>query len=197
MKISKENADYFPEFICIQLIESISSSKFRSSFKYANTTNVFKDQSRNHKNNYKPVSILPVVSKIFEKLMNNQLSKYFEKTISDFQCGFWKGFSTQHSLLLMIEKWKHAVDNSKVFGALLTDLSKAFECVWHDLLTEKLNAYDFLPSDLKLVHNYFNNANREQRMVSPIAYGKKLYLEFHKDRSCVHFRLIYFSAISF
>ena len=76
--------------------------------------------------------------------MNNQLSKYFEKTISDFQCGLWKGFSTQHSLLLMIEKWKHAVDNSKVFGALLTDLSKAFDCVWHDLLTEKLNAYDFL-----------------------------------------------------
>ena len=76
--------------------------------------------------------------------MNNQLSKYFEKTISDFQCGLWKGFSTQHSLLLMIGKWKHAVDNSKVFGALLTDLSKAFDCVWHDLLTEKLNAYDFL-----------------------------------------------------
>ena len=82
--------------------------------------------------------------------MNNQFSTYFEKILSKFQCGFLHGFSTQHCLLLMIEKWKHAVDNDKVFGALLTDLSKAFDCVCHDLLTARLNAYGLSLSALKL-----------------------------------------------
>ena len=75
-------------------------------------THVFKNESRNYKNNYRPVSILPLISKVFEKIMNKQLSIYFEEILSKFQCGFRKGFSTQHRLLLMLEKWKLAVDNN-------------------------------------------------------------------------------------
>ena len=74
VKILKENADYFAEFICIQFNDSVNSSKFPSSFKCANITPIFKNESRNHKTNYRPVSILPIVSKIFEKIMSNQLS---------------------------------------------------------------------------------------------------------------------------
>ena len=113
VKILKENADYFAEFICIQFNDSVNSSKFPSSFKCANITPIFKNESRNHKTNYRPVSILPIVSKIFEKIMSNQLSTCFEKIILKFQCDFRKGFSTQHCLLLMLEKWKHVVDNQK------------------------------------------------------------------------------------
>ena len=91
VKILKEHADYFSEFICIQFNDSVNSSKFPSSFKCANITPIFKKESRNHKTNYRPVSILPIVSKIFEKIMNNQLSTYFEKILSKFQCGFRKG----------------------------------------------------------------------------------------------------------
>ena len=169
MKILKESADYFAEFICIQFNESISSSKFPSSFKCANVTPIFEDQSRNHKNNYMRLSILPVVSKNFEKLMNNQLSTYFEKILSKFQCGFRRGFSTQHCLLLMIEKWKHVVANGKVFGALLTDLSKTFDCICHDLLIAKLNAYGLSLSALKLVHSYLQK--RKQKTKNGIAYS--------------------------
>ena len=91
----------------------------------------------NHKNNYRPVSILPLISKVFETIMSKQLSIYFEEILSNSQCGFRKGFSTQHCLLLMLEKWKRAVDNNKVFGALLTDLSKAFDCISHDYLQNR------------------------------------------------------------
>ena len=129
MNILKENTDYFAEFICIQFNESISSLKFPSSFKCANIIPNLKDQLRKRKNSCRPISILPAVSKIFEKLMNNQLSTYIERILSKFQYSFRKGFSAQHCLLLMIENWKHTVDNGKVFGALLTDLSKAFNCV--------------------------------------------------------------------
>ena len=79
------------------------------------------------KTNCRPVSIIPIISKIFEKNMSNQLSTYFEKILSKFQRGFRKGFSTQHCLLLMLEKWNHAADDKKVFEALLTDLLKAFD----------------------------------------------------------------------
>ena len=91
-----KNADYFAEFICIWFNDPVSSSKFPSSFKCANNTPIFKNESRGHKTNYRPVSILPLVSKIFEQIMSNQLLTYFEKRLSKLQRAFQKGFSTQH-----------------------------------------------------------------------------------------------------
>ena len=71
--------------------------------------------------------------------MFKQKSEYFESFLSKYQCGFRKGFSGQHCLLSMLEKWKSALDNRNMFGALLTDLSKAFDCLSRDLLIVKLN----------------------------------------------------------
>ena len=68
----------------------------------------------------------------------------------------------------MLEKWKHAVDNKSVFEALLTDLLKAFDCICHDLLIAKLNAYGLSLPALKLVHNYLQN--RKQRTKNGTAY---------------------------
>ena len=79
--VVKENAEYFAEIICSQFNESINSSRFPLSFKLANITPVFKNESRNHKNNYRPVSILPLISKVFEKIINKQLSIYFEEIL--------------------------------------------------------------------------------------------------------------------
>ena len=61
------------------------------------------------------------------------------KVLSRYQCGFRKGYDPQHCLLAMIDKWKITVDNGNVFGALLTDLSKAFDCLPHGLIIAKLN----------------------------------------------------------
>ena len=161
VKILKENADYFAEHICLQFNETICSSKFPTFFKFANVTPVFKQGSRNQKDNYRPISILPIISKIFEKLICRQLSNHFDNILSKFQCGFRKGYSPQHCLLLLIDKWKKANDNDKVFGALLTDLSKVFDCTCHDLLVAKLNAYGLSLPALKLIQNYLQN--RKQR----------------------------------
>ena len=57
-------------------------------------------------------------------------------------------------MLAMVEKWKKCVDKGKTFGALLTDLSKDFDCLPRDLIIAKLNAYGFSLSALKLIHNY-------------------------------------------
>ena len=66
--------------------------------------------------------------------MFEQISGYIEKFLSPYLCGFRKGFSTQHSLIVMLEKWRKALDNNKLAGALLTDLSKAFDCLNHNLM---------------------------------------------------------------
>ena len=83
------------------------------------------------------------------------------KVLSRYQCGFRKGYDPQHCLLAMIDKWKIAVDNGNVFGALLTDLSKAFDCLPHDLIIAKLNSYGFNLTALNLIHNYLTK--RKQR----------------------------------
>ena len=70
-----------------------------------------------------------------------QMSSFFGKFLSKQQCGFRKGYSTQQCLLALLEKWKQAVDSDQMFGALLTELSKAFDCLDHELLIAKLNAY--------------------------------------------------------
>ena len=99
------------------------------------------------------------------------MPNYFEPFFSKFQCGFRKGFSAQQCLLSMLEKWKLAVDNRKRFEALLTDLSKTFECLSHDLLISKLNVYGFSINSLidRLVKDYLTN--RKQRTRIDLAYS--------------------------
>ena len=94
--------------------------------------------SKLSKENYRPISILPNISKVYERCLYDQMSNFFEDIFSKYQCGFRKGYSAQHCLLVMIEKWKRIVDYGGVFGALLTDLSKAFDCIPHDLFIAKL-----------------------------------------------------------
>ena len=141
VKLIKENSDLFAEIICKYFSESLEKSKFPDCWKLANITAVFKKGARTSKNNYRPASILPILSKLLERLISKQFSEFFESVLSKFQCGFREGYGTQHCLLMMLETWKEATDNNKAFGALLTDLSKTFDCLSHDLLIAKLHAY--------------------------------------------------------
>ena len=102
-----------------------------------------------------------MISKIFEKLLCKQITIFIDPLLSKYQCGFRKGFSAQHCLLAILEKWKNVVDKGKVFGALLTDLSKAFDCLSLELIIAKLNAYGFKLPALKLMHSYLSH--RKQR----------------------------------
>ena len=127
----------------------------------ADVTSLHKKSKKNLKENYRLVSILPIFSKVFERSMFAQMSSFFENFFSKQQCGFRRCYSIQECLLALLEKWKRALDSGQMFGALLTDLSKAFDCLNHELLITKLNAYGFSLPALKLVHDYL--ANRKQR----------------------------------
>ena len=93
--------------------------------------------------------------------MQNQIYPYLNKFFSKYQCGFRKGFSAQHCLIAMIEKWRQSLDSGGQATAVLTNLSKAFDCTDHELLIAKLNAYGFYDSSLTFIYLYLSE--RKQR----------------------------------
>ena len=125
--------------------------------KHADVTSLHKKCNKSLKENYRPVSILPILSKVVERSIFKQISSFFYDRFSKYQYGFRKGFSTQQCLLVLLEKWMRSIDRGKVFGALLTDLSKAFDCLNRDFLIAKLNAYGFSLPALRLIHDFLSN----------------------------------------
>ena len=166
VKIIKANENFFAEGICFYFNKSLENCKFPNCLKIAKSHQFSKKAVRTSKNNYRPVSILPVFSKIFERLFSRQLLDFFDNILSKFQCGFRKGYGTQHCLLLMLEIWKGATDNNKGFGALLTDLSKAFDCFSHDFLIPKLHAYGLDIDSLNILQDYLSNRSQRTKVES-------------------------------
>ena len=161
VKILKENADIFGSYICDFFNDCVEKGDFPSILKLANITPVFKKEFKGSKDNYRPVSILPIISKIFEKLLCKQITFFIDPLLSHFHWVFRKGFGAQDCLIAMVEHWKSEVDKRQMFRAFLTGLSKAFDCLSHKLIIAKLNGYGFSLSALKLIHNYISK--RQQR----------------------------------
>ena len=91
--------------------------------------------------NFRPVSILNTFSNIYEKFAQNLLVSNIEEFLSPFLAAYRKSYSTQYVLIRMVEEWKQNLDNNFIVGAVLTDLSKASDCIPHDLFIAKLSAY--------------------------------------------------------
>ena len=100
----KHNKELFSYFISASFNNAVIKGVFPDKLKQADIKPIYKTVSRNKKENCRSVSILPNLSKIFERCMYDQLKDHFDKLLSKYQCGFRKGFSTQHCLLAMIEK---------------------------------------------------------------------------------------------
>ena len=97
--------------------------------------------------------ILSNISKIYKRCIYDQIQLSLDFLLSKYQCWFPRGYKAHRCLISLIEKWKKSVDNGGAFGALLTDLSKAFDCLPHELLIAKLDAYGF---DMNIfIHSYF------------------------------------------
>ena len=140
--------------------EIITQKSFPNNLKLADVTPVFKKEDTSLLENYRPVSVLPVVSKIYERIM--QILEPIDKHLYPHLCGCRKGHSTQAALISMLEKWKLSIDNKGFAGGVLMDLSKAFDTRNHPLLLAKLHAYGCSKQDLAIICSYLSN--RKQRM---------------------------------
>ena len=138
----------------------VECCKFPGERKEGEITSLFKNQDALTKKNYRPITILTSESKIFERIMCEQIKVFLP--FSHYLCGFREGYSTQHALLRLLETCKEFLDKKGYVGAVLMDLSKAFDCLDHDLLLAKLDAYGFSRNALILICSYLSD--RRQRV---------------------------------
>ena len=96
------------------------NEEFPEILKFAEVTPVYKNANPFEKDNYRPVSNLSNISKIFEIIMHNQMNNFFINKLSKYQCGFRKVFGTQHCLLVMIEKLRKIRDIKGILQQYLT-----------------------------------------------------------------------------
>ena len=123
-------------------------------------TLVFKRGTDTDKANYRPVSILTSLSKVFEKVIYDQTLKVFHNVLSSNLFGFMKTHSCRTALLQMSEDWRNSIDNREAVGAVAVDLNKAFKAINHHLLFTKLKAYGFSPHALEMMSS--NLLGRQQ-----------------------------------
>ena len=138
--------------------QCIEEKIFPAKLKLGDITAVYKALEKTLKKNYRPITVLSVISKLFEKVMDEQTDAYMDRKLSKYVCGYRKGgYNPQLALTHMIEKMKNSKDNGNHAGAILMDLSKAFDTIKHELLIAKLHAYGFSRDALELIHNFLND----------------------------------------
>ena len=127
-------------------------SEFSDPLKLSNIVPVQKKEDPTDKTNYRPNSVLSLLSKVFEKVMYQQLYEYLNNYLYDLLCGFRKVHSTQYVLTRLITSLRKGIDNSGLVGTILMSLSKAYNFLPHDLLIVKLETYGIDKPSINLVN---------------------------------------------
>jgi hypothetical protein len=145
---------------------SIDQSVFSDKIKKAQVTPLYKKNDQLLKTNYRPVSVLSIFSKIFGKILEQQLSDFFENIFNPYLCAFGRGHACQTTLLRLLEDWRNALDKNQYAAAVLMDLSKAFDCLPHDILLDKLSAYGMSTDSVPLLESYLSNRKQQIKINS-------------------------------
>ena len=117
-------------------------------------TPLFKKGNSFEAKNYRPISVLTCISKVFESIFTDQLSVFFEGIFSKYLSGYHRKHSCQSVLLNFVDNCKKSLDNQQIYAAILPDLSKAFDSLPYGLLISKFHAYGINDDACKLISNY-------------------------------------------
>ena len=133
--ILKDCIDAYLVHLINSVNHSVQTSVSQQNLKQAELIPLYKKLDPLNKGNYRPASLPPNVSKVFERIIYRQINSYMEDKLAKCLTGFRKSHGTQHSLF---EKWKTGIDNGSYVSALYMDLLKAFDRINHDLMLAKL-----------------------------------------------------------
>ena len=177
----------------------LKESCFLDCWKVSSVVPAFKNVGeRSTAKNYRPVSLLSVVSKVFEKLVNNRIVDNLEKCglFSDFQYGFRSSRSTADLLTVVSDRIARAFNRSGATRAVALDISKAFDRVWHAGLLHKLKSYGISGQMFGLISSFLSNSSFELFWMGNLHKNIQLMLVFLKDLFLVP-HISYYTLITF
>ena len=162
-KLLKEAGPIISASLTYIINRSLPTGIFPNDWKVAIVTPIYKDDIKTNPNNYRPISLLPIVSKLIERIAFNQLYAFLMRhdLLADAQSGFRPCHSTLTALLDINNDWFSNMDNGLLNGVLFLDLKKAFDTVDHEILLKKLSFYGVDSISLKWFQSYLTD--RKQR----------------------------------
>ena len=150
--------DFIALPISILVNDSLKAGYFPKCLKHALVIPIYKKGDKANSGNYRPISLLPILSKIFEMNINEQISIHLDslRLICDRQFGFRKHHSCEQMILCLLDDWRIKLDDSSpcFIGAISLDVKKAFDSVNHELLLKKLESYQLGDTVLRLLTSY-------------------------------------------
>ena len=158
---------------------SLSSGIFIDDWKNACVCPAYKDNDRSDMGNYRPISILPIICKVFEKEVFQQLYHYLKvnSILSKFQSSFRPLHSTVSALIQMCDDWSDSMDKGKSTGVVFLDIrNKAFDSVDHSILLEKFQFYGVSDRELMQFKSYLTARNQQRLIDGCLSY----FVEFPK-----------------
>ena len=153
LKIIKTAANVIDSHLAYIMNKDLKENKFSENAKTDLVRPIYKKYDRGRINNYRPVS-LNGFSKMYERFLCDSLSNFTDKILSKFVSAYRKPYSSKRVLLKLTEEWKKSLDDKNIIGAVLMDLSKAFDCIPHDLLMAKLYAYGLYMDAITFIYSY-------------------------------------------
>ena len=163
-KLIKPAAGLLSHHLTNVVNQCVDNNEFPSAAKVAEVVPVHKKNDNLNIMNYRPVSILPSMSKVLEKLILRQMTPFLRKILDPRIAAYRQGYSCQYVLLRLVEDWKRALENRKHVGAVLMDLSKSFDCLPHQLLIAKLRAYRACDRSCALIWSYLSGRRQRVRI---------------------------------
>ena len=158
-KLLKDCIHIFSFVISMLINKSFSEGSFPDFLKLANVIPIFKKNDKNICGNYRPISLLSNVSKIYERVFHTQLYHFFDvnNLFYQRQFGFRKKHSTEHALINIVENVRNKMRNRIFTCGTFIDLEKAFDTVNHKILLEKLSYYGVKGNALYWLRDYLTN----------------------------------------
>ena len=147
----------------------VSKSHFPFDMKLSEISPIFKKDDSLSKENYRSVNILTVLSKVFERIIADQLTDYFKSILNSRISAYRKGYSCQQVILNLTEFWRSALDRNEFVGTISTDLSKAFDRMPHGLLMSKLHAYGVSPNACRLIMSYLSDRMQRVKILGSVS----------------------------